>query len=197
MTTTNLHPWHYEPSDSSDSDDEVIKKLAFPTVTADNTYSRTVTPVANRTLQPKQNDSFEETYVPTMINRARTEDIIALGVKITMQMYCRSNFDEDFGTNKDIFLWNAQTDKTCKVYTNSKSDVPFTTFKVLVYAGVVKEVSTWVGPGQKFRMYYPKSSPMDSSSLKYDMQGYISKYVKHLESDKKWVQKLTTKHAYD
>ena len=182
-------------SESEDSDDEIISKMAYP-VTINNTvkwsHTQNVTPVPSQ-----QNRSLHQTKVPSMIGRACTKLVVQCGYKIVYHLFRRGISDEEFGSNKEIFICNMQSDKTGKFYTNGKSDVPSTTFKILVWAGVVKEVKSWIGLGDKFRMYYPKSCSMHTSKLENDMKTHISNYVKHLQSDEKWVHKLTTKHADD
>ena len=165
--------------DSSDDDDN-------------NHYA--ITPPQNRTLQQRRNHSIKQKHVPLEIGRVVTELVIALGVKMLTKMYRLSYWNEDFGTNKDVFICNMRSTHTGKLYTSSRSDVPSTTFKILVFAGLLKEINSWIGVGEEFRINYPKGTSMNSLRLSTDMKTHVSNYVEKLESDKKWVKKITTQH---
>ena len=67
-------------SESEDSDDEIISKMAYP-VTINNTvkwsHTQNVTPVPSQ-----QNRSLHQTKVPSMIGRACTKLVVKCGCKI-------------------------------------------------------------------------------------------------------------------
>ena len=173
--------------DSSDSDDNTRYVITPP-------QFKPKISSASRTLQQRLNHSMRQRLVPLEIGRVATELVIALMVKIAMKMHRLGNRDEDFGTNKDVFICNMRSTRTGKLYTNSRSDVPFTAFKVLVFAGLVKEINSWIGVGEEFRVNYPKGTNMNFLRLSSDIKTHVSNYVEKLESDKKWVRKVTIQH---
>ena len=176
MSTSNSNLFE----DSSDDDD--------------NNHYVITPPPQNRTLQQRQNHSIKQKHVPLEIGRVVTDFVIALGIKCLTKMYRLSYWNEDFGTNKDVFICNMRSTRTGKLYTSSRSDVPSTTFKILVFAGLVKQINSWIGVGEEFRVNYPKGTNMNFLRLSNDMKTHVSNYVEKFESDKKWVRKVTIQH---
>ena len=126
--------------DSSDSDDNNCYVITPPQLK---------TSISNRTLQQRRNHSMKQKRVPSEIGRVATELVIGLAVKFLMKLYRLTYWDEDFGTNKDVFICNMRSTCTGKLYTKSKSDVPFTTFKIFDFAGLVKEIISRIGVGEE------------------------------------------------